>query len=108
MKDRTRVPTDTASLGFLGTVTTVKNVHQHSHCDTRTEKGAALGGEARTVQLKATLTLSTTQGQVGACVLPRPSPEVESRNVDTREASEMTIRQSHFTETEPAAPSGSR
>lgn len=111
------VPTDTASLGFPSTVTTVKAVHQQSHRDRGTEKGAgigaALGGEAWTVQLKAaltltlTLTLSNTQGQVGACVPPRPGPHAEPRNT----TSERRLKRPSgnlILETEPAAPSGSR
>lgn len=77
--------------------------------------GAALGGEARTVQLKAaltltltlTLTLSNTQGQVGACVPPRPGPHTEPRNT----TSERRLKRPSgklILETEPAALSGSR
>lgn len=79
----------------------VKTVHRQGHRSTGTEKAAgvraAQGGEARTLQLRATLALTATQGQVGACIPPRPGPEAEPRNA-TSEASEMTIRQPHFTD----------
>lgn len=71
----------------------VKIVHRQGHRSTGTEKGR----EARTLQLRATLTLTATQGQVGACIPPRPDPEAEPRNA-TSEASEMTIRQPRFTD----------
>lgn len=71
----------------------VKTVHRQGHRSTGTEKGR----EARTLQLRATLALTATQGQVGACIPPRPDPEAEPRNA-TSEASEMTIRQPRFTD----------